>query len=234
MASMQLTEEQLQQSAVLSDDNADFEDALATAAEGTAKSTESPLTNQNTYDEYVSDVLDNSHDDYGDDKDNRDASGVDDDVDMDDHSDQPSELSEEESLGDDMSHKFDDELLDIRVEQSHLDEVSSGTRSRGSSPLLDIEEDEAEGVGAVKIRPGETDDEGEENDSDHSDSDFGNESDGAAAWEEAAENEDDEDDEDGSEDAVPNACIFCKQDEENDPGDEFEEYLTCVGCGENC
>ncbi|KAF6795375.1 MOZ/SAS family protein [Colletotrichum sojae] len=223
MASMQLTEEQLQQSAVLSDDHADFEDDLTTAAEETAKSTESPSTNQNTYDEYLSDAL-------GNDKENRDASDAEGDMDIDDPSDQASQLSEEESLGDDMRHKFDDELLDICVEQRNAEEVSRGTRSRSSSLLVDIDEDEAEGVGAVKIRPGETDDEGEENDSDHSDSDFGNESDGAAAWEEAAENDDDED---GSEDGAPNACIFCKQDEENDPGDEFEEYLTCVGCGEN-
>lgn len=25
---------------------------------------------------------------------------------------------------------------------------------------------------------------------------------------------------------------FCKQDEENDPGEEFEEYLACSVCGD--
>jgi len=26
---------------------------------------------------------------------------------------------------------------------------------------------------------------------------------------------------------------FCQQDEEHDPGDEFEEYLACSVCGDN-
>jgi histone acetyltransferase SAS3 len=27
---------------------------------------------------------------------------------------------------------------------------------------------------------------------------------------------------------------FCGQDEENDPSEDFEEYLTCAVCGDNC
>lgn len=26
---------------------------------------------------------------------------------------------------------------------------------------------------------------------------------------------------------------YCKQSEENDPGEEFEEYLACLVCGDN-
>jgi hypothetical protein len=28
-------------------------------------------------------------------------------------------------------------------------------------------------------------------------------------------------------------CRFCGQDEEHDPGEEFEEYLACSVCGDN-
>lgn len=29
-------------------------------------------------------------------------------------------------------------------------------------------------------------------------------------------------------------CSFCGQDEEHDPSEEFEEYLTCAVCGDHC
>jgi len=28
-------------------------------------------------------------------------------------------------------------------------------------------------------------------------------------------------------------CRFCGQDEEHDPGEEFEEWLACAVCGDN-
>ncbi|ROT43339.1 hypothetical protein SODALDRAFT_289286 [Sodiomyces alkalinus F11] len=55
------------------------------------------------------------------------------------------------------------------------------------------------------------------------------ESDAEVAWEDAPE----WDDEDESEALTPNLCVFCKQEEEHDPGEEFEEPLACVGCGES-
>ncbi|KAL8914716.1 MAG: hypothetical protein Q9171_000729 [Xanthocarpia ochracea] len=30
-----------------------------------------------------------------------------------------------------------------------------------------------------------------------------------------------------------NNCVFCGQDEENDPGEEYEEYMACAVCGDN-
>ncbi|CAF9916204.1 MAG: hypothetical protein HETSPECPRED_002793 [Heterodermia speciosa] len=33
--------------------------------------------------------------------------------------------------------------------------------------------------------------------------------------------------------ATRNNCIFCLQDEEHDPSEEFEEYLACAVCGDN-
>ncbi|GKT44081.1 uncharacterized protein ColSpa_04262 [Colletotrichum spaethianum] len=226
MASAQLTEEELQQSAVLSEEDAEFEDAPNVPAGQIPQTTESPLTNPNTYDDELSDVV-------GDEEEERDASAIEDDVEMGENPDDNSELSEQESLDEELDHQSDEDM-DQHMEQDERDGASGGARSRSSSLLDDIEEDEAEGVGAVKIRPGETDDEeADEPESDHSDShsESGNESDGDAAWDEVAAADDD--DEEGSEDAAPNTCMFCKQDEEHDPAEDFEDFLTCVDCGEN-
>lgn len=95
----------------------------------------------------------------------------------------------------------------------------------------DGEEDDDEGVGAVKLRPGETDDEDSEDDDASEPIASDEESEDDAEWEDAVENEEGEDGE--SENESPNICIFCKQDEENDPGEEFEAFLACSGCGEN-
>jgi len=29
-------------------------------------------------------------------------------------------------------------------------------------------------------------------------------------------------------------CSFCGQDEDHDPSEEYEEYLTCTVCGDHC
>ncbi|KAM0499615.1 hypothetical protein ACHAPB_005942 [Verticillium nonalfalfae] len=89
----------------------------------------------------------------------------------------------------------------------------------------DEEDNDDEGVGAVKIRPGDTDDEDDDVDSEqsHSTTDGSEDSDGAAAWEDAPESHEDEDEE--SDAAGRTLCLFCKQDEEHDPGEDFEDYL---------
>ncbi|KAK2013861.1 MOZ/SAS family protein [Colletotrichum eremochloae] len=225
MASAQLTEEELQQSAVLSDEDAEFEDAPIFPSDPLPQTTESPLTNPNTHDDELSDAVDDEDEE-------RDASTVEDDVEMGENLDDNSELSEQESMDDVVDHQSDEDM-EQRMEQDERDDASGGELSRSSSLLDAIEEDEAEGVGAVKIRPGETDEEADEPDSDHSDShsESGIESEEDAAWDEVAAAG--EDDEEGSEDAAPNVCIFCKQDEEHDPAEDFEDFLTCVNCGEN-
>jgi len=49
----------------------------------------------------------------------------------------------------------------------------------------------------------------------------------------------DDESEANDEDAVetephnPNLCVFCGQSEENDPSEDFEEYLACAVCGDN-
>ncbi|RSL94375.1 hypothetical protein CEP52_012673 [Fusarium oligoseptatum] len=94
------------------------------------------------------------------------------------------------------------------------------------------EYDEDEGVGDVKIQPGEEHDE-EASDSERSESPsaIDEESDEDAPWEDAGEADEDEDED---EEAGPsNNCTFCKQGEDEDPSEEFEVYLACAGCGVN-
>lgn len=89
-----------------------------------------------------------------------------------------------------------------------------------------------EGVGAVKLRPGETDEEDNESEASAA-SAFDGESEDDAEWEEDDEEVIENDDEE-SDNAQSNNCMFCKEDEESDPSEEFEAYLSCAGCGENC
>ncbi|KAG7141077.1 Histone acetyltransferase mst2 like protein [Verticillium longisporum] len=106
-------------------------------------------------------------------------------------------------------------------------------QSTGSVQSGDDEDDnDDEGVGAVKIRPGDTDDEDDvDSEQSHSSTGGSEDSDGAAAWEDAPESHEDEDEE--SDAAGRTLCLFCKQDEEHDPGEDFEDYLMCSHCGEN-
>lgn len=138
-------------------------------------------------------------------------------------SDADAEGEDDDNYDDDAEGEPDDEAM----EQAHM--------GRGKEVPGDEEEEEnedEEGVGAVKLRPGETDDEeseASEGESYHAESEEASE--GEAEWNVAADNDDDDDDE--SENAPANICMFCKQDEENDPCEEFEIFLTCTGCGDS-
>lgn len=140
----------------------------------------------------------------------------------------------------------DEEMLsDEDAEGEDEDEVVDSAPNNDEEESEEEEEDEdededAEGVGAVKIQPGllEDDDEDAESVSDDDDDasvasgEDDDESKGSSDaevevdWEAAAE-------EDEEEPANPNRCIFCQQDEENDPSEEFELYLACGVCGDN-
>ena len=68
-----------------------------------------------------------------------------------------------------------------------------------------------------------------ESESDEDASDGGSASEAESAWK--AEEEDESDIED---DRVElNRCLFCKETEDKDPGEVFEEMLTCASCTEN-
>ncbi|KAI6887782.1 hypothetical protein KC360_g1139 [Hortaea werneckii] len=108
----------------------------------------------------------------------------------------------------------------------------------------DEDADEEENVGAVKTRATrsrprrrraqEEESEAEAEASDGSSDDESSKSGTEEDWE-AADDDDDDDAGEGIDIATPNAsrCIFCGQDEEHDPGEEFEEYLACSVCGDN-
>ncbi|TVY87615.1 Histone acetyltransferase [Lachnellula willkommii] len=129
-------------------------------------------------------------------------------------------LSDEDAEGED-----DDEMVDSVPRNGEEDSQDE-----------DDEDEDGEGVGAVKIQPGlQEDDEevmsGTEDDDDES---VGSMDDGSkdstdneveVEWEPAVEEEE--------EPANPNRCVFCQQDEENDPSEEFELYLACGVCGDN-
>ncbi|EEH20919.1 hypothetical protein PABG_03150 [Paracoccidioides brasiliensis Pb03] len=113
---------------------------------------------------------------------------------------------------------------------------------------VDVDDDEeTEAVGAVKFPDGEPNSDIDDADDDPGDPDaaFENESSESKVnsnidsseesevdeeWEAESNDKDDVD-----ADALnPNNCIVCGQDEEHDPGEEFEDYLSCAVCGDHC
>ena len=95
--------------------------------------------------------------------------------------------------------------------------------------------------GRTRARPGrrrkdstpeeDEDEEAGENDSDSDEEE--EEEEGVAPWE--AESGEEEEVEETAQLEVhnPNRCYFCKQDEEDDPSPDFEEYLTCTRCSDH-
>ena len=127
----------------------------------------------------------------------------------------------------------DYEFMDAPVSQAtdHPDQPDAASAAAPEGHT----EDEDEGVGAVKLRPGEADEEDNESEASagtHSEA----ESEDDAEWEEDDEDEEEvpANDEEESDHAQSNNCMFCKEDEDNDPSEEFDAYLTCAGCGVNC
>jgi len=126
--------------------------------------------------------------------------------------------------------------------------------SEPNGELEDGEEEDAEGesdedefVGAVKIRQGKGGDDDEdpdvqdtsdveeasfaEGDSDKADSESSSSASGEEqAWEDASAGGEEAE----TDIATRNNCVFCGQDEEHDPCEEFEEYLACAVCGMLC
>ncbi|KAK3724793.1 Histone acetyltransferase [Vermiconidia calcicola] len=132
------------------------------------------------------------------------------------------ELDEEEELAPRQAGaEADDSDADAEVAEEEDDEdgdagetvgaVKTRSRSKGKQKVVESEESEAE------VEEG-----GE-------DSDDGSSKSGQDDWE--AEDDAGEDVEVGN--VTGNRCVFCEQDEEHDPGEEFEEYLACSVCGDN-
>ncbi|KAL4953165.1 hypothetical protein BDW69DRAFT_165978 [Aspergillus filifer] len=115
--------------------------------------------------------------------------------------------------------------------------------------LPDGEIDEAEPVGAVKIPEGapspNNDDDADADVDGDEDSEFneqsesereGSSSSGSRESDEEWEAESNgraEGDADNDNNTVRGNCIFCNQDEDHDPSEEFEEYMSCAVCGDH-
>ncbi|KAM4062857.1 MOZ/SAS family protein [Hirsutella rhossiliensis] len=209
MASAQAMEEELQQSVLLSED-AEYETADSFADNATDST---PREGRGAAAHSTSTGVAVASRDMGSDDDDelsdRDASG--------------------EEIDEDASGEEDDDHM---AQQIIVGDAAPGEDEDGEQDE-DAEGDDddlEEGVGAVKIKPGEAeDDEDAESEVSELPSVPDEESDeDGAAWEDGDVADDDE-----SDAAPPNACTFCKQDEENDPSEDFEAFLTCTTCGEN-
>ncbi|KAJ5205887.1 Acyl-CoA N-acyltransferase [Penicillium cf. griseofulvum] len=133
------------------------------------------------------------------------------------------------------------------VDEDGPEEAADGNNSsiNGSNGEDDDDNDEAEPVGAVKLRD---DDAGSEEDYAESETADADADPGFEANERDASEPESSDHESEAEDweAESNSredietdirsganCVFCSQDEEHDPSEDFEEWLTCIVCGDH-
>ncbi|KAL8699663.1 MAG: hypothetical protein Q9201_005870 [Fulgogasparrea decipioides] len=134
---------------------------------------------------------------------------------------QPSEaVTQADKSDDDAPGESDAEENDASDATSDVSEVVKKPRNRRAR---DSDDDAA--LDDVSEAESSNADGDEDSDKDSSNG----ESVAAAEWEAGS---------DGGEDgsvgvANRNNCVFCGQDEEHDPGEEFEEYMACAVCGDN-
>lgn len=211
MAAAVLVEEELQQSLSTSEEDAEFEEDDELAADILADNADAFAANNQLH----NGMLEQS-DDEEDDEDDE-------------------EEGDEEMISDEDAEGEEDDDVD-----SAPDNGDDDSEVEGEVEEEDDDDEDGEGVGAVKIQPGlqirEDDEEASISDEDEGsvatvgdDDDESKDSTDAEVeeeWEAAAVDEDEEP-------VNPNRCIFCQQDEENDPGEEFELYLSCGVCGDN-
>ncbi|UPK91979.1 hypothetical protein LCI18_002914 [Fusarium solani-melongenae] len=214
MTSAQVMEEELQQSVMVSDEDAEYETAG-----------DIPTMNAMT-----SDALDPNMGVGG-------ATGNMDDAELSDRDASGEELDVDAEGEEDNDFLLDQQIStnnthEITQAETHQDEEEEDEDDDDVDAEGEEYDDDDEGVGDVKIQPGEEHDE-EASDSERSESPsaLDEESDEDAPWEDAREADEDEDED---EEAGPsNNCTFCKQGEDEDPSEEFEVYLACGVCGVN-
>ncbi|KAI5361959.1 Putative Zinc finger, PHD-type, histone acetyltransferase domain, MYST-type [Septoria linicola] len=146
---------------------------------------------------------------------------------------------EEEELEEEQEAEFDDEADAEGEIEEEEEELGSEADADGE---VEDEDEEGEFVGAVKTRssrarsrrsPEEDDEEESEAYEANQDNDSDSETSHAEEGSWAAVDDVEEDDDTKIEGVDANRCVFCKQTEENDPSEEFEEYLACAVCGDN-
>lgn len=224
----QSMEEELQQSVMVSEGDVDetMPDADMNARNGV-----SPATS----DQIEMDA--NEEDDTGrEDEEGDGDDGEDDSESGDEESDSEDDGQDEDPDNDDFEDEADENEEDeLDTQPATVQTYRTRRRERGVDNENEDggdDEDEDEGVGAVKIKPGETEDDSADSASSHSGAQSDQESESEDEWEGLEPEK--ENDEDESEAADTDLCMFCKQDEQHDPAEEFEVYLSCGNCGENC
>ncbi|KAF4555016.1 Histone acetyltransferase mst2-like protein [Elsinoe fawcettii] len=135
---------------------------------------------------------------------------------------------------------------DAEGEEEDMEEQAARSESEEDAEGEEVDEDEldSEVVGAVKRRSSrntkaasgseeedaEAESEGEEDSEEEAESDASG-SGSENEWE--AENHTAEEEDVEVDNAVSSRCVFCGQDEEHDPGEDYEEFLSCTVCGDN-
>ncbi|KAK3945610.1 histone acetyltransferase mst2, partial [Diplogelasinospora grovesii] len=245
MADAQLMEEELQQSVMMmSEREAELSEvganpeALMDENEALYASKHQievgvPVDEGEDNDEDMYDEEDRNEDEYDDGEDAVHVEGDEDDrsESEDGAEDEDGDEDEDEGFEDEDGEGEEDDDQEPRDAHAHA-HAQRRIQSIEDDQDEDDEDDDDERVGAVKIKPGETDNEDDSDDSASSASISDVNSDSEAEWEEAAEIQEVDDDEE-SENGNANTCMFCKQDEDHDPGEEFEAFLSCARCGDN-
>lgn len=146
--------------------------------------------------------------------------------DGDEVSDRDASGEEIEEGDEDAEGEEDNDLLHQQIHAGHRSIVASA-KPASEDDDDDEEESDEDGVDLVKLRPESEDEGGSEASTHESEA----EDDEGAAWEEEAQEADEEEEESVA--SPNNVCIFCKQDEENDPSEDFEAYLSCKRCSDH-
>lgn len=241
MASAQAMEEELQQSVLASDTTDWAQDASgANATSYSANRDMATVNTRKTRSSRELEVQEVDEDASGEEVE-EDAEGEDD-VDLLQIQEEPANTYQD-GVEEEEDAEGEEVLIDGEEDAEGEDEDAEGEDEEAQVEDEDAEgeeDDEVEGVGAVKVMPPDFEDEDDAEDDESEVSDLASgvdeavdedsDADEEVAWEDARdEAEGDED----SEVAASNICIFCKQDEENDPSEDFEAFLACKGCGEN-
>lgn len=134
-----------------------------------------------------------------------------------------------------------DEPEDAEGDEEDVDDAQPGGPPKDESPeVSDVDEEDDDNSDVVPSRSKRTSGrrapparavkhDVHDDSEDESDASDGSVSEAAADWE-AAEGEISDIEE---AQADPNRCVYCQQPEDKDPGEDFEEILSCAACGDS-
>ncbi|CAG9943706.1 unnamed protein product [Clonostachys rosea f. rosea IK726] len=230
MPNAQAMEDELQQSVLLSEDadpeaNSSDEPTTIHAIPRALSSAASDSREDGLDDESAMEDIEMTSD--------RDASG--DEVNGEEVDEEGYYQGEEEEEEEEDAEGEDDYEIMSGLPQNHNNHLSDDDAETGDEDAEGEEEvgDDDVASTTVRLRPEDAEERDEESEvstiASAADED---ESDEEENWEDARDTAEDEDEEE-SETGPSNICMFCKEDEEHDPSEDFEAYLTCKKCGEN-